>query len=169
MKRFIVANSLKCKGKSVDKQAQYQQVEREIISVLDGEDNHLARMVSVACLLNQAFEAYFWTGFYLVDKQKGDELVVGPYQGTLGCLRIRFGRGVCGVAAETQTTQIVADVHDFPGHIACDSRSNSEIVVPCFDAKGDLWAVFDVDSESKNSFDEIDKYWLERILHKVFA
>jgi GAF domain-containing protein len=113
-------------------------------------------------VLAQAFpQRFFWTGFYLVDA--GDELVVGPYQGTLGCLRIGFGKGVCGAAAQQRASIIVPDVHAFPGHIACDSRSNSEIVVPVFDAAGALAAVLDVDSTSFAAFDVIDQAGLEAI------
>src|SRR5262249_15347677 len=112
---------------------------------------------------------YFWAGFYLVDAQRPRELVVGPYQGTLGCLRIPFGRGVCGTAAATGETQLVPDVHAFPGHIACDSRSASEIVVPVRDAAGRLIAVFDVDSEQPAAFDAFDQGGLEAILRQVFA
>lgn len=130
-------------------------------------------MATCVCLLAEAFPGWFWTGFSVVDvikKQQGkDELVVGPYRGTLGCLRIVFGRGVCGTAAVTKATQIVPDVHVFPGHIACDSRSNSEIVVPVFDAHGELIAVFDVDSETYGAFDETDARHLEDILAAVFA
>jgi GAF domain-containing protein len=104
-----------------------------------------------------------------VDETKSDELVVGPYQGTLGCLRIAFGRGVCGTAAATRTTQIVDDVHAFPGHIACDSRSASEIVVPVFDASGALIAVFDVDATVTSVFDASDAYALEQLMAKVFG
>src|SRR5690606_41721053 len=93
-------------------------------------------MATVASMLASSFEHYFWTGFYVVDAAKGDELVVGPYQGTLGCLRIPFGRGVCGAAAKTRQTQVVEDVDAFPGRIACDSRPASEIVVPVLDAPG---------------------------------
>ena len=95
--------------------------------------------------------------------------MVGPYQGSLGCLRIAFGRGVCGAAAQTGQTQLVEDVHAFPGHIACDGRSQSEIVVPVFDAKGQLIAVFDVDSDQPAAFDRIDQLWLERILQDIFS
>ncbi|MDB5457829.1 MAG: hypothetical protein JWP92_3414, partial [Caulobacter sp.] len=100
---------------------------------------------------------------------KAGELVVGPYQGTLGCLRIAFGRGVCGAAAATGQTQLVADVHAFPGHIACDSRSASEIVVPVFDKAGGLLAVFDVDSDRPAAFDAVDQAGLETILRATFA
>ena len=152
-----------------DKAARYAEVEDEILAVLEGESNRVARMATVASMLADAFPAFFWTGFYLVDEAKGDELVVGPYQGTLGCLRIAFGRGVCGAAAATRQTQIVEDVHAFPGHIACDSRSESEIVVPVSDASGALIAVFDVDATEKAAFDAVDAEALERLLGKVFA
>ena len=151
------------------KAARYGAVAEEIAAVLESEPNLVARMATVASMLANSFDHYFWTGFYVVDPQKGDELVVGPYQGTLGCLRIAFGRGVCGTAAATRRTQVVADVHAFPGHIACDSRSASEIVVPVFDARGELIAVFDVDSEAPAAFDETDKAGLEQILAATFA
>jgi L-methionine (R)-S-oxide reductase len=152
-----------------DKAARYAEVEAEILAVLDGEPDRVARMATVSSMLADAFEDYFWTGFYLVDPARERELVVGPYQGTLGCLRIAFGRGVCGTAAETGRTQIVEDVHAFPGHIACDGRSESEIVVPVFDGEGRLIAVFDVDATRKAAFDAVDAEALERLLGKVFA
>ncbi len=154
---------------SKDKAARYAEVADEIASVLDGEPNVTARMATVASMLASSFDHYFWTGFYVVDPQKERELVVGPYQGTLGCLRIAFGRGVCGAAAQTGQTQLVADVHAFPGHIACDSRSESEIVVPVFDAEGRLIAVFDVDSDKPAAFDAIDQRGLEAILKTTFG
>ena len=128
----------------------------------------VARMATLSCLLHQAFDHYFWTGFYLVDPSKSEELVVGPYQGTLGCLRIPFSRGVCGAAAKTGDVQIVKDVHDFPGHIACDSRSQSEIVVPVYDKSGELFGVFDVDSTEIGSFDQEDAIGLQAILKDLF-
>lgn len=152
-----------------DKAARYAEVAEEIAAVLDGEPNLTARMATISSMLADAFDAFFWTGFYVVDPDKPAELVVGPYQGTLGCLRIAFGRGVCGTAAATGQTQIVADVHAFPGHIACDSRSNSEIVVPVRNAGGRLIAVFDVDSTAFSAFDETDALWLERILTAAFG
>jgi GAF domain-containing protein len=152
-----------------DKAARYAELEDEILAVLDGEPNRTARMATVASMLADAFPVFFWTGFYVVDPDKADELVVGPYQGTLGCLRIAFGRGVCGTAARDRATQVVDDVHAFPGHIACDPRSASEIVVPVFDAAGDLIAVFDVDATETSAFDASDAYALERLMAKVFA
>jgi L-methionine (R)-S-oxide reductase len=129
----------------------------------------VARMATVASMLAAAFATYLWTGFYLVDPGRPDELVVGPYQGTLGCLRIRFGQGVCGAAAAAMRTMIVEDVDAFPGHIACDSRSRSEIVVPVLDARGDLIAVLDVDSAERAAFDAADQAGLEAIVRQVFA
>lgn len=152
-----------------DKAARYREVEQEIAATISGETNLVARMATVSNILHHAFAHYFWTGFYVVDLEKPNELVVGPYQGTLGCLRIAFGKGVCGTAAARRETVIVDDVHAFPGHIACDSRSESEIVVPVYDRDGRLIAVFDVDSDQKSMFDETDRAALEAILHASFA
>ena len=152
-----------------DKAERYAEVETEILAVLDGEPDRIARMATVASMLNDAFPTFFWTGFYVVEAAKGNELVVGPYQGTLGCLRIPFGRGVCGAAAAERQTQVVPDVHAFPGHIACDGRSASEIVVPVFDPNGELIAVFDVDATEKGVFDAVDAEALERLLGRVFG
>ena len=153
-----------------DKAEAYATLRAEIAAIIAGEPSRTARYATASSLLANAFpDRFFWTGFYLVDEAKGDELVVGPYQGTLGCLRIPFGRGVCGAAAATGKTQIVPDVHAFPGHIACDSRSASEIVVPVFDRSGSLIAVFDVDSTEHAAFDETDARWLETILAEQFA
>lgn len=148
----------------MEKAAIYDALKAEIDSVVAGETYRPARFASAACLLSQAFSPrFFWTGFYVVDPDKPNELVVGPYQGTLGCLRIPFGKGVCGTAAATRETQLVPDVHAFPGHIACDSRSNSEIVVPVLDTDGALAAVLDVDSTEPDAFDEVDRAGLEAI------
>jgi L-methionine (R)-S-oxide reductase len=152
-----------------DKAARYAEVEAEILAVLDGEPNRTARMATVASMLADAFPVFFWTGFYVVDPDKADELVVGPYQGTLGCLRIAFGRGVCGAAARDRTTQIVDDVHAFPGHIACDSRSASEIVVPVLDPSGTLIGVFDVDATETSAFDAVDAQALDGLMAGVFG
>lgn len=157
---------------STDKATIYHEVAQSIAAVLEGEPDRVARMATVTALLADAFPLFFWTGFYVVDPARsgqGGELVVGPYQGTLGCLRIPFGKGVCGTAAATLQTQIVPDVHAFPGHIACDSRSNSEIVVPVVDAAGELIAVLDVDSTAFAAFDETDARWLEKILADTFS
>ena len=152
-----------------EKAERYATVAEEIASVLHGEPNLTARMATVASMLAASFDTFFWTGFYVVDPQKERELVVGPYQGTLGCLRIAFGRGVCGTAAASGQTQLVPDVHAFPGHIACDGLSASEVVVPVFDNAGQLIAVFDVDSTELAAFDEVDAQWLEKILKATFS
>lgn len=149
---------------SDDKATAYAELAAEVASVVAGETSRTARYATTASLLVSAFgERFFWCGFYEVDPRKPSELVVGPYQGTLGCLRIPFGKGVCGACAVKGETIIVPDVHAFPGHIACDSRSNSEIVVPVFDAAGQFAAVLDIDSVAFNAFDAIDARGLERI------
>lgn len=152
------------------KAERYAALRAEIAAVIAGEPNRTARYATAASLLAHAFpERFFWTGFYIVDDAKGDELVVGPYQGTLGCLRIAFGKGVCGAAAAKRETILVPDVHAFPGHIACDSRSNSEIVVPVFDETGRLAAVLDVDSTEFNAFDALDQAGLENICRDLLT
>ena len=152
-----------------DKAARYAEVHDEILAVLDGEPDRVARMATIAAMLADAFPQFFWTGFYVVDPTKPGELVVGPYQGTLGCLRIPFGRGVCGAVAAEGRTRIVDDVEAFPGHSACDSRSRSEVVVPVFDASGTLIALLDVDATEIAAFDAVDAEALERLMTQVFA
>jgi GAF domain-containing protein len=151
------------------KAERYREVAAEIAATLEGETNIIARMATVSNILHHAFDHYFWTGFYIVDPLKDRELVIGPYQGTLGCLRIPFDMGVCGACASRRETVIVEDVHEFPGHIACDSRSQSEIVAPVFDREGRLIAVLDVDSDRKAQFDDEDRDGLERIVAASFA
>jgi GAF domain-containing protein len=156
-----------------DKTERYRALADEIDAVLEGEPDRIARMASVAAMLAARFDHFLWTGFYVLvparDGGPGDELVVGPYQGALGCLRIEVGRGVCGAAAARRVTVIVADVDAFDGHIACDSRARSEIVVPVFDGAGTLIAVLDVDSARLAAFDEADGRGLEEIVRRVFA
>lgn len=148
------------------KKEAYELALEQLDSILEGELHVIVKMATINCILRDNLSYYFWTGFYLVHN---GELVVGPYQGTLGCLHIAFGKGVCGTAAQEQKTQIVKDVHMFPGHIACDSKSLSEIVVPVFNMKKELIAVFDVDSTEKSSFDAIDKTFLEKLMKQHFA
>jgi len=144
----------------------YAEALAKITAMLDGETDVIARMASVSSILAETFETFFWTGFY---RMVEGNLVVGPYQGTPGCLRISLERGVCGAAASKKETMIVPDTHAFPGHIACDARSRSEIVVPVLDAAGELLAVLDVDSESLAAFDEVDQEGLEHIIKAVFS
>ena len=154
---------------SAGKAERYRTALEEITAILEGEPDRIARMATVAAHLAASFPEFFWTGFYVVDPTRTDELVVGPYQGTLGCLRIAFDRGVCGAAARTRTTQVVDDVDAFPGHIACDSRSRSEIVVPVLDPSGALLAVLDGDSTTLAAFDAEDAAGLEAIVQAIFA
>lgn len=148
----------------MDKAEIYRDLKAEIASVVSGETSMTARYATASCLMAEAFRPrFFWTGFYVVDPLKDRELVVGPYQGTLGCLRIPFGKGVCGHVAATLESIIVPDVHAFPGHIACDSATNSEIVLPVFDKAGNLAAVLDVDSTQPDAFDEVDREGLAAI------
>src|SRR5688500_9138510 len=152
------------------KQQTYREAEAEILAVLRDEGGFeldaIARMATITSILSRAFDHYFWTGFYRVD---GRRLVIGPYAGTVGCLVIPFGSGVCGTAAERKSTLVVPDVEQFPGHIACDSRSRSEIVVPVLDRDGRLIAVLDVASDRLDAFDDTDREGLESICAKVFA
>lgn len=151
-----------------EKRAAYEMATLAIDANLQGESHQIMKMATINCLLKTYLPYFYWVGFYLVHEGR---LIVGPYQGTLGCLHIDFSKGVCGRAAREEKTQIVADVHALDqgtAHIACDPNSQSEIVLPVFDAEKKLIAVFDVDSTVKNSFDEIDKEFLEAILKKHF-
>ncbi|MFN2443858.1 MAG: GAF domain-containing protein [Thermoanaerobaculia bacterium] len=155
---------------TTSKAQRYEEARSAILAILTDEGGFeldvIARMATVASVLASAFETFFWTGFYrMIDGR----LVIGPYNGTVGCLQIEIGRGVCGTAAEKHETLIVADVETFPGHIACDSRSKSEIVVPVFDSGGQLIAVLDVDSDRLDAFDEEDRAGLESICRSVFG
>ncbi len=143
------------------KREAYALLDGHVRAVLAGVDDDIAAMATISALVHHAF-GHLWTGFYrVVDPEL---LRVGPYQGTLGCLDIRVGRGVCGTAAAERRPVVVSDVRAFPGHITCDARSRSEIVVPVFDAGGTLLAVFDVDSSERAAFDADDQAGLERIL-----
>lgn len=141
----------------------YEQVYREIEALLEGEQDRIAKMANVAALLHETFH-FWWTGFYRVND---NELILGPFQGPIACMHIAYGRGVCGSAWKEQRTLVVPDVHQFPGHIACSSASNSEIVVPVFDGD-EIIAVLDIDSEHFNTFDEVDQQWLEKIVLHLF-
>jgi len=143
-----------------DKQARYDEVYAHLRAALDGERDLLAAMATLVCLHHHAFPYVSWTGIY---RRVGPALLrIGPYQGTMGCLEIPFHRGVCGAAARARRTLIVPDVDAFPDHIACDAASRSEIVVPIFDASGELLGVLDVDSTLPAAFDEVDARNLER-------
>lgn len=142
----------------MDKAEKYQEVYKQILGVISGETDQIANMVNTAALLHEAF-GFWWTGFYII---RGNQLVLGPFQGPVACTRIGFGKGVCGTSWERRETIIVPDVHKFPGHIACSSLSQSEIVVPMFH-NDEIYAVLDIDSKELATFDEVDKEWLEKI------
>jgi GAF domain-containing protein len=152
---------------SEEKKRLYELSLEQINATVDGETDAIAILSSAVCILKLNLPHAYWTGFYRVDPQRPGELVVGPYQGTLGCLRISFGKGVCGTCAERRETVIVADVHQFPGHIACDSASQSEMVVPVFDRNDNLIAVFDLDSAYLDAWSEEDKDGVEAILNLI--
>ena len=140
----------------------YEEIIPQIKSLIEGEDNTVGVLANVTAALRTAFgERFFWVGFYLVS---GDELLLGPFQGTIACYRIRRGRGVCGTAWQRGETIIVDDVEQFPGHIACSSLSRSEIVVPVRNTAGDITAVLDIDSTELSAFDASDREGLEAIV-----
>jgi GAF domain-containing protein len=148
--------------RNLPKAIAYRELEGQVRSVLEGIDDEIAGMSTVSASLHHGF-GHLWTGFYRV-VEPSRLLRVGPYQGTLGCLEIPFGKGVCGTAAARRETVVVPDVHAFPGHITCDARSRSEIVVPVFGRGGGLIAVLDIDSDRPGAFDEDDRAALERMM-----
>lgn len=143
-----------------DKPSQYGQLDAQARALLAGESDRIANAANLSSLVFHALPDLNWVGFYFFD---GTELVVGPFQGQPACVRIPLDRGVCGAAARTRTTQRVEDVNAFPGHIACDAASRSELVVPLVGAGGALIGVFDIDSPLPGRFDEQDQAGLERI------
>nr|WP_121273032.1 GAF domain-containing protein [Pedobacter schmidteae] len=145
--------------KSADKARQYQSLIPQIKALIEGEDDQIANLANVAAALKEQF-GWFWVGFYLV---KGDELVLGPFQGPVACTRIRKGKGVCGASWLQNEVLVVPDVDAFPGHIACASASRSEIVLPLY--KGvEIVGVLDVDSEHLSHFDEVDAEYLKQLV-----
>lgn len=148
--------------RKVPKAPAYTELKGHADAILDGVDDDVTAMATITALVHHAF-GHLWTGFYRV-VEPGQLLRVGPYQGSLGCLEIAFGRGVCGNAAAEMKTLIVPDVKKYPGHITCDARSQSEIVVPVLGRQGDLIAVLDVDSDRLDAFDGEDARGLERLV-----
>jgi GAF domain-containing protein len=145
----------------VTRRERYAEVRARLDGLLEGEDDWIAALSTIVCELHSAFDYYDWTGFYRVARP--ELLVVGPYQGGHGCLRIPFSRGVCGAAARTRRIQRVDDVSLFPDHIACSSTTRSEIVVPVVSPAGSVLAVLDVDSDRPAAFDEVDAVELEGV------
>jgi len=140
----------------------YSELHGQVEAVLDGIADPVAAMATISALIHHGF-GHLWTGFYRV-AEPGHLLRVGPYQGTVGCMEIEFGRGVCGTAAAERRTVIVDDVSEFAGHITCDPRSRSEIVVPVFDRSDELIAVLDIDSDRPAAFSDDDREGLERTM-----
>lgn len=147
---------------SGNKEEQYSNLLPQVKGLLEGEPELVANLANISAALKEQF-GWLWVGFYLV---KGEELVLGPFQGPVACTRIKKGRGVCGKCWENKRTLIVADVEKFPGHIACSSLSRSEIVIPVI-KNNEVVAVLDVDSEALNHFDETDKKYLEEIVGMI--
>ena len=141
------------------KEEKYALLYKQVTALVESENDTIANMANVAAMIHYTF-GFWWTGFYRVS---GEQLVLGPFQGPLACSRIAYGRGVCGTAWKEERTQVVPDVEQFPGHIACSSASKSEIVVPLL-KDGIVVAVLDIDSEHLDTFDNTDKLWLERIV-----
>jgi GAF domain-containing protein len=143
------------------KSGRYERVYDQLLDLLDSNHDRVAAMATIVAILHHKFKYFFWTGFYLLTD---GELIVGPYQGSLACIKLKKDTGVCWAGINRKRTVVVPNVHEFPGHIACDSRSNSEIVVPLRDKTGKITGVLDVDSTEFNAFDEADKEGLERIV-----
>lgn len=146
-----------------DKEQRYQELLPQIQGLLSGEDDVIANMANMVAALKMTFN-WLWVGFYIV---RGEQLVLGPFQGPIACTRINKGKGVCGSAWQSGEIQLVPDVDQFSGHIACSSLSKSEIVLPLYDVAGKVFAVLDVDSETLNQFDEIDAKYLAQIIKLI--
>ncbi|NDJ81500.1 GAF domain-containing protein [Vibrio campbellii] len=142
---------------------QYQRLTKQAVALIESEKDYIANLANISALLFMELENLNWAGFYLT---KGDELVLGPFQGKPACVRIPMGRGVCGIAAQTNSVQRVYDVHEFEGHIACDAASNSEIVIP-FTINGEVAGVLDIDSPNIGRFNEIDEEGLTYFMAEV--
>jgi GAF domain-containing protein len=150
---------------TLKKQARYQRLYEQLEALIKKSTDADARMATIVAVLHHKMEDFFWTGFYFL---KSGELLVKTYQGPLACQVLEKHKGVCWAAIDQQKTMVVPDVHQFPGHIACDSRSRSEVVVPVKNSAGAICGVLDVDSESLNSFDSTDAEWLEKIVNLIY-
>jgi len=146
------------------KKGRYERIYKQLRDLLTATPNPISRMATVAAVLHHKMDGFFWTGFYLL---KGDQLLVGPYQGPVACQELEKNKGVCWSGINLEKTLIVPDVEKFPGHIACDSRSRSEIVVPLRDKNNYIIGILDVDSKEMDFFDDADAECLERILSLI--
>ncbi len=145
----------------MNKAARYERIYQQISGLMQKSTDRQARMATVCAVLHHKMPQFFWTGFYIL---KGEDLVVSTYQGPVACMELTKNQGVCWAGVRTNKTIVVEDVHQFEGHIACDSRSKSEIVIPFRALNGDILGVLDIDSESLSTFDDTDAYWLEKII-----
>ena len=157
-----MAENLHVLSNDSSKEEKYRNLTTQIDALVSAETDQIANLANVAAALKQTF-GFFWVGFYLV---KGEVLVLGPFQGPVACTRIAYGQGVCGTSWKERKTLVVPDVNLFPGHIACNSESKSEIVVPLL-SDGDIVGVLDIDSDRLNDFDETDAVFLEGIVRRV--
>ena len=150
----------------IKKEGRYSRIYQQLETLVRKSNNTQARMATIIAVLHHKMEYFFWTGFYLIDN---GEMTVNIYQGPVACQILEKDKGVCWAAFNKKETVIVEDVHQFPGHIACDSRSNSEIVVPFKNRDGEIIGVLDVDSSAEAAFSEVDAKWLEKILELVYV
>ncbi len=149
---------------TLKKQGRYDRIYDQLVKLLTATKDKTARMSTVCAILHHKMDYFFWTGFYIL---REEELIAGPYQGPLACQVLERGKGVCWAAVNSKKVMIVSDVEKFPGHIACDSRSRSEIVIPLFNSQNDIWAVLDIDSRELNSFDTVDRENLLKITNLI--
>ena len=156
----MAENLIIAEGSKAEK---YALLYKQILAVVEREADTIANMANIAAMIHSTFN-FWWSGFYRV---VGEELVLGPFQGPLACSRIAYGRGVCGTAWSTGQTQVVPDVEQFPGHIACSGSSRSEIVVPLIDNGGTVRGVLDIDSDTLATFDDTDRHYLEILCHHL--
>jgi len=147
----------------MEKSKKYEAFLPQLTALIDGEHDETAVLANAAAALAAEF-GWFWTGFYLV---RGEELLLGPFQGPVACYHIPYGRGVCGMAWKERQSLVVPDVELFPGHIACSSLSRSEIVVPIYDEKGNIHAVLDIDSTEMSTFNDVDRHYLEQAVNII--
>ena len=148
------------------KEGRYSRIYKQLDELVKKSDNPISRMATIVAVLHHKMEYFFWTGFYLL---QNDKLLVGPYQGPVACQELAKDKGVCWAGINSNETIVVPDVHQFTGHIACDSRSKSEIVIPLRNKNLEIVGVLDVDSKDLASFDEVDAKWLEKLVELVYS
>lgn len=151
---------------NISKEEKYKSLLPQINSLIGEEKNFIANLANITSALKYNFEEFLWVGFYLTDEHNKNELVLGPFQGRVACVRMLFGKGVCGYAAHTRETVLVEDVDKFPGHIVCDALARSEIVVPVV-KDNSVKGVLDIDSDNLNYFDIVDKKYLEQLIKNI--